>query len=1057
MSTSSDSKLDTCGCCETEPPETPVSNPPGQPALRYRIDTQPTFLRRMLNALPHQTVPPGIPEEGARRPLAALTARSLDDPTIALLDAWATVADVLTFYQERIANEGFLRTSTERRSVLELAREIGYELNPGVAAGTDLAFTVEDAVGAPAQATVPIGTKVLSVPGAGQKSQPFETMEAIVARPQWNKFPPRTGDPEQVLPGMTDLFLAGTASQLQVGDSLLFVGDSRLSSAGDLNWDVRVIRTIEPDPKNGRTRVTWKGGLNTGLSFSANQAPAVVPARVYVFRKRAALFGHNAPEFRILPPDTQASFAASGTPVDWTDVPDVGFNLEAGSVEIDQSVLDLDINDPKILPGSWIALAAESPAADPNHTILSTTDSVPSNPPTESAFPLPGLLPAPFPLSLGEEVPPPEIVQPEKGIEAALFHVDDGSPAMITNRTGFALSSTVTRVKVDGINVLVGLPRRRLQFLVESELLALGIRPVTVPVDGLEQIPEIDVAPDSSQGTGTGNLLAVGLDVAGLKPLQKLALVGKRPNVRVVDANTLGLRTTAFLQGTAAASVSPVPFIAEVQDLLQPPGPDSSGDGGLKLDDPAGAREPLAGHTFELLAPLDPFGPTPPIVIGLSYSKDGVTIPLRTWRLRSRTGAVGTARLPFFAVDVIPAEPSGETIAEIRVIDTVFQGSSRMLLKLDRRLEFVYDRGSLTISANVAAATNGETVSSETLGSGSAVAPNQLFVLKRPPLTFVSSANSPTGAVSTLQIRVNGILWREVPALFGHAPDDQVYELRRTDDGQTNVIFGDGKNGSRLPTGVGNVIATYRSGIGPDGEVDAGSLTLLSTRPLGVRSVINPLRASGAAAPAQLEDARRDAPLTVRTLDRVVSVSDVEDFASSFAGVGKAQARLLWTGDVQLVHLTVGGADGQPIPTESPVLANLAGAILADADPSLLIQRPIDTFVPRSFRLDLQLAIDDRFEKPKVLDAVRGALLDAFSFAKRSFGQSVNEAEILAVAQNVPGVLAANVASLTDEQGNAADQLVAVEAHFDANAGRILPAELLTIDPDHLVLEDLVL
>src|SRR5207248_334292 len=115
VSNTTDPKLDTCGCCETVAQEKPISNPLGQPQLRYRIDTQPTFLQRMLNALPHQTVPPGSTQSGARRPLGALTARSLDDPTVALLDAWATVTDVMTFYQERIANEGFLRTATERR------------------------------------------------------------------------------------------------------------------------------------------------------------------------------------------------------------------------------------------------------------------------------------------------------------------------------------------------------------------------------------------------------------------------------------------------------------------------------------------------------------------------------------------------------------------------------------------------------------------------------------------------------------------------------------------------------------------------------------------------------------------------------------------------------------------------------------------------------------------------------------------------------------------------------------------------------------------------------
>ena len=128
-----------------------------------------------------------------------MTTRSLDDPSIALLDAWAIVADVLTFYQERIANEGFLRTATERRSVLELARAIGYELNPGVAASAFLQFTVEEIIGSAAATgatpgmrtpvppgpgssafnsgivDIPGGTQVQSVPAPGKLPQTFET------------------------------------------------------------------------------------------------------------------------------------------------------------------------------------------------------------------------------------------------------------------------------------------------------------------------------------------------------------------------------------------------------------------------------------------------------------------------------------------------------------------------------------------------------------------------------------------------------------------------------------------------------------------------------------------------------------------------------------------------------------------------------------------------------------------------------------------------------------------------------------------------------------------
>ena len=83
---------------------------------------------------------PTSPTRARRDRSTALTARAPDDPDHRAARRLGDVADVLTFYQERIANEGYLRTATERRSVLELAREIGYELSPGVAAGTELAF-----------------------------------------------------------------------------------------------------------------------------------------------------------------------------------------------------------------------------------------------------------------------------------------------------------------------------------------------------------------------------------------------------------------------------------------------------------------------------------------------------------------------------------------------------------------------------------------------------------------------------------------------------------------------------------------------------------------------------------------------------------------------------------------------------------------------------------------------------------------------------------------------------------------------------------------------------
>ena len=82
-----------------------------------------------------------------------LGTRDHDDFSIALLDAWAVAADVLAFYNERLANESYLRTARERISLQELGRLIGYRLRPGVAAETTLAFALEPPPDVPAAAT----------------------------------------------------------------------------------------------------------------------------------------------------------------------------------------------------------------------------------------------------------------------------------------------------------------------------------------------------------------------------------------------------------------------------------------------------------------------------------------------------------------------------------------------------------------------------------------------------------------------------------------------------------------------------------------------------------------------------------------------------------------------------------------------------------------------------------------------------------------------------------------------------------------------------------------
>jgi hypothetical protein len=119
-------EVNTCHCCDGLSVQVPVriDNRPGLDVIAYRVGTHPQFNQSLLARL----------SLSGQKSLAALTTRDKNDFSIGLLDAWSVVADVLTFYQERIANESYLGTATERFSILEMARMIGYELNPGVAA-----------------------------------------------------------------------------------------------------------------------------------------------------------------------------------------------------------------------------------------------------------------------------------------------------------------------------------------------------------------------------------------------------------------------------------------------------------------------------------------------------------------------------------------------------------------------------------------------------------------------------------------------------------------------------------------------------------------------------------------------------------------------------------------------------------------------------------------------------------------------------------------------------------------------------------------------------------
>src|SRR4029453_1299742 len=59
-----------------------------------------------------------------------------------LLQLFAHMGDILSYYQDRVANESFLGTAQERGSVIQHLRLIGYRLSTAAPASATLTLTV---------------------------------------------------------------------------------------------------------------------------------------------------------------------------------------------------------------------------------------------------------------------------------------------------------------------------------------------------------------------------------------------------------------------------------------------------------------------------------------------------------------------------------------------------------------------------------------------------------------------------------------------------------------------------------------------------------------------------------------------------------------------------------------------------------------------------------------------------------------------------------------------------------------------------------------------------
>lgn len=869
--------LNDCGCCESADSlvPLPIYNRPNLTAIRYRTGTYGEFFESLLARLAAGSLPS----------LRGLASRQTDDFSISLLDAWSVIADILTFYNERIINEGYLETALERRSLLELGRLVGYVLRPGVAASVWLAYLLDD--NATDEVTIPAGAASQSVPGPDELPQTFETSEALKARRIWNNLKPRLLQPQSIFSIMAGqrIYLKSITANLSRNDMLLMdrgPGTGRLpfrvleaipEPALD-RTTVRIalwaVQPAEPIPQNppvyqlgellekllqpatqqppGARRLgrslnrlleaseaarndaslrllgAFQPGISTTLNTALVNADATPqsPLRVFAMRLRAPLFAHNSPR--------APKYNVDGVlePQPW---PEWSLDRE------EDDLLFLDRKYSQVLPGSILALVRDGENPD----------------------------------------------------------IRDDIEVSFVSRSAYGMAGEVTRIRLrdrwwDTASEKVIDTLRTSVVYAAPEELALALEPVETDICGGDAEPiELDgMYPD-------------------LEPGRWLIVSGERSD----------------LPGSRGVYASELAMLADVTHGVLPPG----------------------------VAPDPPIGVE--VIGGIGGNLDRPPLPL----------------------------PGDIT---------------HTYLRLARPLAYCYKRATVTIYANVVKATHGET-RREVLGSGDGSLPLQKFGLKNGPLTFVPAA-TPTGVDSSLSIYVNDVEWTEASGLPVLGPRDRKFITKIDDVGRVEIIFGTGERGTRLPTGVENVRAISRAGIGPGGNVKTKQISLLLNRPLGVKEVINPLAATGGAGPENPASARRNIPLAISALDRLVSVQDYADFARTFAGIGKASAIRFNDQGRSGVYLTIAGLDDIPIDVNSDLYRSLKQALRDFGDPNLPVR--VDLRELRLLVISAGVAMQPGYPWEVAEPRLRAAMMSRFGFEARDLGQPAYLSEAMAAMQS---------------------------------------------------------
>jgi hypothetical protein len=260
-----------------------------------------------------------------------------------------------------------------------------------------------------------------------------------------------------------------------------------------------------------------------------------------------------------------------------------------------------------------------------------------------------------------------------------------------------------------------------------------------------------------------------------------------------------------------------------------------------------------------------------------------------------------------------------------------------------------------------------------------------------------------------------------VPQMSSAHYSDKVFTARSTSSGYTQIIFGNGFNGT-VPTTNASITASYRTTDGSNGNIPANGIKFVTSSPQSTYiSVVSSGAFSGGANPESIDSIKTNVARLYRTQDRAVSLQDYKDLTLQVPSVSKATA--VYSAPNVTLYPVPYQSSYPPEPITSgttkviiEIPLNITESIeLYFSTRSMLgvtasVVNPanhgsVDRYIECTpIYVGIQVYVKTNYVQSYVQAGVDKAIRDLLSFDKVSFGQIVTVGEVYRAALSVIGV-----------------------------------------------------